>query len=230
MILDHIPGVLRKVFINAVQEKCGGHVWDNTSRSGQWMISQEKWTARLCDKQKKMIADGKTSEWDPTLLFHALLYSSLGLFIEEVAGATLVKGNVINVRPQPQDLSSLQGRRIAVEVKLSRKVNCSFHDIDSVSSSIIKIKPPVRGLRNALSNRVFVCDPKWKEVDSLRMLRNTSFAHKNNDETSDKDLSDLITRVTSHLHALGVSKSDIDELKAAETGMTVKSIACIKAH
>ena len=127
----------------------------------------------------------------------------------------MVKGtsNVLRVTQIPP----FWGKRLLIKVQLlTKKVISTYHTIEKMSNTDITIKPQVRGKIIC----VFLCCKEWEATDQLRVLRNTKFAHKNKGETSEKDLSDLITCVTSHFQDLGVSQGDIDQLEAIKIGMT----------
>ena len=173
---------------------------------------------KLSREQKEMIKNGDTSKWDPTLIFHALLYSSLGLLVDQLTGVNVVKGtsNVLRVMQIPP----FWGKGLLIEVQLTKKVISTYHTIEKVSNTDITIKPRVRGTIICVSLRC----KEWEATDQLRVLRNKKFAHKNKGETSEKDLSDLITCVASHFQDLGVSQGDIDQLEAIKIGMTVIAI------
>ena len=216
MIVDHVPTVLRRVFKDKVQTK-HAHPWDDTPTCGGWMYKYETHRERLSREQKEMIKNGDTSKWDPTLIFHALLYSSLGLLVDQLTGVNVVKGtsNVLRVTQIPP-----WGKRLLIEVQLTKTVIRTYHTFEKVSNTDITIKPRVRGTIICVS----LCCKEWEATDQLRVLRNTKFAHKNKGETSERDLSDLITCVTSHFQDLGVSQGDIDRLEAIKIGMTVIAI------
>ena len=74
LVLDEIPGQLRKFFKDLWDTKYPLTLWDDTVTSGQLFLARER---NVKDKGiLSNIQNGDTNKWDGTTLFAVLLYSS----------------------------------------------------------------------------------------------------------------------------------------------------------
>lgn len=192
------------------------------------MTRKETWTGKLYEKQKKLIRGGDTKEWDPTLLFHALLYSSLNLLVDEITRASVgCEKKTIHMPQVPSgipDLSSIRGRKILVRITYHNPKNnyCFVCECDKIlPNDDIQVKESIKNFGRAKAIHFCLCSkPEFEEIYKLRMLRNDLFAHRSAVNLSDKALSDLIAEVRSSYCALGMAQ-DVDELSAIESGMCI---------
>ena len=69
VIVDHIPSVLRKVFVEKVGSVYHGKM--DPSHFGQWLQSNQ--VKHKYKKEQKTLDAGNFEEWDTTLLCHLLL-------------------------------------------------------------------------------------------------------------------------------------------------------------
>ena len=69
VILNHVPSVLRKVFLKKVGSVYHGEM--DPSNFGKWL--QSKQVKHKYSKQQKTLDNGNVKEWDTTLLCHLLL-------------------------------------------------------------------------------------------------------------------------------------------------------------
>ena len=202
--MDHIPSVLVDVFKREVSIQ-HQYIWTDTKQSGDWLLKQkkERW---LKSEQKQSVASGNIGEWDPTLMLSVLLYSSLGLFIEEVPGASVVPGS-----------KHVSFANLTVGDKVV---------IDGVRLDVTKAIGPnhfelSKQVPTKTSGKLFKCKPEWIAVNKLRILRNEEYGHrmiKIGTRITKHDLDILFRAVEAAYKDLGMSHR-IGELKVIETGV-----------
>ena len=206
---------MREVFKDEVQKKYQ-YSWIDGVPSGIWLRGIEKWTRKIGSEQKKLLYTGNSAEWDPTLLFHILLYSSLCLFVEEIPGTTFQPKSkqIVAVSPLPGSLGN--------KVIIQSKTGDSIHIVGFIYSSptCLQLEKSVRifALPNA---KVYRCKSEWYVVDRLRIMRNEKFAHVKAASRSDSDFKQFVVDVeNAYTKLLGQSGSHgvIAELKQIETG------------
>lgn len=184
------------------------------------MKGKEKWIDRLHDVEQKFLDEGNTEEWDVSLLCRVLLYSTLGLLVDEIPGVNVTKKDVLHMTQFPfgiSDHKDIVGRKILAEITTSRQASCTAHECTEVSDNDVKIRPSLKKQKGV---RIFLCSkPQWEEVDKLRLLRNDKFAHTSGAQLPDGVVTDLIDKVASSYRAVGVPQ-DIDDIeKIREIGM-----------
>ena len=85
IVLEDVPSVLRDFFqlqFN-LQNK---HQWTNSPQSGQLLMHYERWCSKLSATQVQLLQNGDINQWDLTLIFHVLLYSSWCLLVKKIQG------------------------------------------------------------------------------------------------------------------------------------------------
>ena len=183
--------------------------------SGTWLRGKEKWTRKIGSEQKKLLYTGNSAEWDPTLLFHILLFSSLCLFVEEIPGTTFKPGSKQIVAVS---LPGSLGNKVIIQSKIGN----SIHIVEIITSSATCLQLDRKERILALPNaKVYRCKSEWYVVDRLRVMRNKKFAHVKAASISDSDFKQFVMDVeNAYTKLLGQSGSRgmIAELKQIETG------------
>ena len=235
IVLDNTPRNMREIFKSKVFSRFG-HKWTDNHMSGRWLISQEKWKKRLSPKQIELLSNGNTAEWDPTLLFHALLYSSLCLLADGIfmqartqdgkilvqislkAGSRLAKSTARSV-----DFTRILKRGSTLILDLSNNMCCV--EVDRVNPAEFTFRNPFRPppgvyiqASQLITATVYVCSQQWFEIRELSFIRNNSFAHCTKASTSAADLHILVVAVEHAYTELGLSRREIVQLRAIETG------------
>ena len=98
IVLDNFPNVLRIILKNEIQRKYG-FSWKDDPSSGNFLVSNDRWQARLGKEQLNQLQNGNTAEWDSTLLFYVLLHSSFCLCADKLQGTQCiitVESNVVS--------------------------------------------------------------------------------------------------------------------------------------
>ena len=171
-----------------------------------------------------MIQNGDTYQWDPTLLFHAFLHSSLCLLADNVHGvqATLQPGSNIVTLSAKLPVNTISRRDLVMfdlgnEMFRSEVINIQQNQLtikDKFSpSSKLRVHP-----QQGAKADMFVCQRTWYAVQKLSFIRNDNFAHCNAASTSAIQLKHLIQNVEAIYKDLGVQQRVISDMKAIETG------------
>ena len=218
IVVEHIPKVLRKVF---KREVAGKNPWVDGPKSGAWLKNTEKWTRRLRPDQQQLLWSGNTAKWDPTLLFHILLYSSLGLFTAEIPGASVQsRPNKITTKaPLPASLKA--GSKIIILTTVG-KYRDSIQIVEVISCSATQLRLDNNKRVFASSGaKVYRCTSEWDAIDSLRIMRNEKYGHVTAASVSMPDFNQFLKNVENeYMKILGMSSSRgaIAELKYIATG------------
>ena len=206
--MDHIPSVLVDAFKREVRIQ-HQYTWTDTQQSGDWLLKQknERW---LTLRQKQLVENGNIGEWDPTVLFCVLLYSSLGLFIEEVPGVV--------IKPKSKHVSSAnlaKGNKILIDGDCFFEVDVG----EEIHPNLFELSRPAP---KKASGKIYKCRPEWFAVDQLRDMRNNKYGHrkiKSGTHITKHDLDMLFRAVEAAYNDLGMPSHRIGELKAIETGV-----------
>lgn len=176
--------MLRELFKQKVYDQYG-HTWNDTQHSGQWWYSKESWKCKLRKDHIDVLRKGNRDGYDPTMLFHLLLYSSLALLITEIPGVQCIL----------QAGSNIVQCQIQGKAQLSRHLNPEdevYFDFGSVSCryQISKVRgtklylvvpfdqKQVQGVATApFKATIFRCTEEWYAVYRLSVIRNDEFAH-----------------------------------------------------
>ena len=236
IVLDNTPGNMREMFKSKVFSRFG-HKWTDNHMSGRWLISREKWTKELSLKQIKLLSNGNTAEWDSTLLFHVLLYSSLCL----LANGIFMQARTQDGKTLPVQISLKAGSRLAKStarsVDFTRILKRGSTLILDLSSNMCRVEvdrvdpaeftfrkpfqpPPGVYLQASqlITATVYVCSQQWFEIRKLSFIRNNSFAHCTKASTSAADLHELVLAVEHAYIELGLSRRETVQLRTIETG------------
>ena len=219
IVVDHVPGVLREVFKREVKARYG-HVWDDTPNSGDWLMKTpggvERWRRNLNKDQKRDISSGDCNKWDPTLLFHTLLYSSLCLLADEIPKATLNQDTLTLAAPDP---------KVAVGCKVIIDMG-NEHFSREITKQLPPTMPPTTFRLTSKvpksPNAVYLCGEKYDAVNKLRLHRNKRYAHVKAAAISTEDLNQLIEEVEDIWIELYDTRDDFrrwkNALKAIKSG------------
>ena len=206
---------MRDVFKDEVGKQYG-YSWDDGVQSGTWLRSIEKWTRKIRSEQRKLLDAGNSAEWDPTLIFQILLYSSLCLFVEEIPATTIhLKLKQIVSVSFPGNLGS--------KVIIQGRTGDSIQIVEIINSSSTCLQLDNSARFSALPTaKVYRCKSEWYVVDNLRIMRNEKFAHVRAARVSDSDFKQFVMDVEdAYTRLLGKSASCgvVAELKQIGTGI-----------
>ena len=238
IVLDNIQGNLREIFKSKVSIRFG-HKWMDNHMSGRWLINQEKWTRNLSQKQIKLLSNGNTAEWDSTLLFHVLLYSSLclladGIFMQArtqarkilVQISLKVGSKLAKTATRSVDFTRILRHGSIVILDLSPSFSDMCHvEVDRVDPTEFTFRKPFQPppgvylqASQLITATVYVCSQQWFEIRELSFIRNDSFAHCTKASTSAANLHALVLAVERAYTVLGLSQREIVQLRTIETG------------
>ena len=213
--LDHVPQVLRNIFLNRLPK------WNNSPADGNWFLQNERWMSKLSQEMKSKIQQGNSNNWDSTVLFHILLFSSHCLLANKVPGTqgSLQTGS----KMVKATLRSADFRRYVV------KGSTVLFDLGGYffRAQVTNSKPVCQ--RDFFVSKVFndhstyadvyVCTVEWQLLEELSHLRNEKFAHVDSCSTTNKDLKIFVQDLTKIYHQLKVPKQLITDMQSMATGI-----------
>jgi len=204
IILDDIPAVLRSIFLQRFGPKYQHH-WTDSPQSGQLLMKNEMWRSKLSPKQLQLLQDGNTAHWDPTILFHVLLHSSMCLLAAKVQGTQCnlqMQSKVIKATSPNFDFRNVlkNGDKIILDLGTGpfRSVVIKVQKNQFFIRHPFSYPPGHQGQltsHQGLSFDLYICLPEWRQVEHLSFLRNDYFAHCGEARTSKKELNSIIQNV-----------------------------------
>lgn len=221
IVLEDIPGVLRIVFRKEISKKYNQE-WIDGQKCGQWLFQKERYRSRLNSSQKHLLSSGQTSEWDVSLLVHALLYSSQFLLAQPFRDNQMnIKRNDRNklVSTSPQaDFTGQLFRQDIVLCDMGQEL--VRNEVEYISQNEITLKYPIK-LQNPPQIVVYLCSRDWLAVEDLSRLRNEQFAHCSNARINMSKLEDVVQRIEGPYKDLRISRRRIDSMAAILTGKCI---------
>jgi hypothetical protein len=219
--MDVTPSMLRELFKQKVYDQYG-HTWSDNQFSGNWLMKKECWQSRLARTQTKTLSKGDSNEFDPTLLFHLLLYSSLSLLTDEIQNVqcTLVPhSKLVQCRTKQRMFTFLHnGDEVIFDFgKASYKE--AIHRVQSAALCLKWLFDPkkVPGVTSFVA-KIFRCTDEWHAVYDLSMIRNDGFAHCTSACVSAGDLQWYTTEIKHAFKKLQRSQKLIDHVEAVSKG------------
>jgi len=225
IIVEDVPQVLRILFQSQFSGKYK-HQWTDTPQSGQLLMSYERWRSKLGTPQIQLLQNGNTKQWDPTLIFHVLLYSSLCLLASKIQGTQFsvqVQSKMVKALVTSVDLRNFlrSGNRIIVDLGSDpfRSV------VTKVNRNQFFIRQPFnfpQGYQGQLQAQVivdvYICEKEWDCVEQLAHLRNNSFGHCSEARTTTKELNSIVQHIEQIYWDLNISQKAINDMKAIKSG------------
>ena len=164
------------------------------------------------------IGRGDSKEWDSTILFHLLLFSSRCSLVQQVPsgqgggltpGSKTVQGSVSNVN------FVKKGSTVLFDLG-----NSFFQaEVDSIMQNDFSISSSFRG-RAVKNAPIYVCSPEWMLLKELSRLRN-KFAHAPSCLTKSEDLDNFVEELTLIYQQLNVLQRTIDEMRSMSKGSAI---------
>lgn len=188
----------------------------------------ERWRSKLNTTQLQLLHNGDTNQWDPTLIFHVLLYSSLCLLANEIQVTQFsvqIQSKIIKALVTSIDLRKVlkSGDKIIVDLHYD-----PFHTIvTKVTQNQFIIKQPFnfpKGYQGQPQSQVkvtvYICKKEWGYIEDLAYLRNTSFAHCREARTTVKELNNIVQNIEQIYLNLNVPQKTIIAMKTIKNGKT----------
>ena len=191
-------------------------------------MKKEMWRSRLSPKQLQLLQDGNTAHWDPTILFHVLLHSSMCLLAAKVQGTQCdlqIQSKLIKATSPNFDFRNVlqSGDKIMLDLgtDLFRSV------VTKVQKNQFFVRHPFGyppGYQRQLMGQpgvafdLYICQPEWKQIEHLSFLRNDYFAHCGEARTSAKELNSIIQSIEQVYINLRVPQKTIAAMKSIKNG------------
>lgn len=226
IVLEDIPDVLRTVFKDEISDKYKQN-WVDGPKCGKWLLQHERFQSRLNGQQKQLLGSGKTSDWDVTLLVHALLYSSEFLFADPFHGNQVVLHHsdpykiVSSAQVQADFTRHLRARNIVL-CDLGNEL--ARNEVKYVTRRDVTLKYPIKS-QNPSQFTVYICSRYWVAVEALSFLRNTQFAHCKNARIDVASLKQVVQSVKAHYKDLRISGQRINDMTGILNGKWIISFS-----
>ena len=223
--MDDIPDILRSQFKKYIQKRYQKK-WEDNTTFGIWFEREERFRSRFNDDSIELLRLGDTSNWDGTLLVHAILYSSHILLgrpnpKDKKIEAYLFSDNyMLQSNTNTADFTTYfkEGDRILCDCNDSLLINFAGRITKNVIN--LKRRPKV----HSQQVYVYACYSDWEQIDLLRDLRNGNYAHFRSASVDDKKLCCIANEVEGIYRALKIENHRIKSMKDILKGM----IACSK--
>ena len=221
IILEDVPDVLRSLFYQVIFKKHAKKWFDN-AKWGKWFLQQERFTTKLTVYQKQTIESGLTQNWDLTLLFHVLLYSSHLLLADSIPGQQLLITH-----------NSKKATTPSLTVNLTHSIRSGdfiifdFGGSDFIKAEVTNVRPTEIIFKRPLSLppslsslyvNAYLCSTMWYVVEELSFIRNNEFAHCTSARITKKQLLNVVQRIESNYKDLNVPASRICSLQTILSG------------
>ena len=219
--MEDVPDILRWLFFQEISNKYKRQ-WVDDKNWGNWFLQQDRFTSKLNSIQKQNLANGQTQDWDPTLLFHTLLYSSHFLLADPIPG------NKVNIQHNPKKLiSTVPKIDFTRELRQDDKMILDLGSADFIKVELAHVRPtelqlkkPLNLSRSAPSQcNAYMCSREWHAVEKLSFIRNEKFAHCKTARITTNELRNTIQDVQIAYKTLRVPRHHITKLTSLITGM-----------
>ena len=196
--------------------------WQDTPKWGAWLESRERWRSKLTSDVLFALQSGNTTKWDPTILFHVLLYSSHCLLVTNVLpssqveltnGSKLVKSTV-----NTADFCKLFQTGDVVLFDLQHDMFRGIVD-RKVRKLDFHLKKAFSGLATVKAD-IYKCGPEWLALEELSWLRNRQFGHLPAAKTTANKLTLFVQQVEGIYKVLRVPAKFIQLMQAIIKGIT----------
>ena len=233
IILEDVPDILRWLFYQEISNKCKIQ-WVDGIKCGKWFLQQDRFTSKLSYTQKQNLENGQTQDWDPTLLFHTLLYSGHFLLADPIPG------NKVSIQNNSKKLISTvptidftrvlrQGDKIILDLGSADFIRI---EVAHVRPTELYLKWPLKLPQSVLAQLklpqsvpvqlvcdAYVCSREWHAVEHLSFLRNDRFAHCKTAHITNNQLGYVIQDIEAVYKTLHVPPSRITKMRSIISGM-----------
>ena len=222
IILEDVPDVLRSLFYQEIVRR-HARQWFNNAKWGKWFLQQDRFTLKLTVHQKQTIESGLTQNWDSTLLFHALLYSSHFLLADSIPGQQLIVTHNSKKATTPSALKV----NLTHHIKQGNYIILDFGGSDFIKAEVTNVQPTQIIFKRPLSLPpsspslkvdAYLCSIKWHAVEDLSFIRNNEFAHCISARISKLQLQSVVQNIKNYYNYLNVPASRISFLQTILAG------------
>ena len=215
IVLEDVPDILRTLFRNKIGHKYKD--WRDCPRWGEEFFEQERFRSRLRQKQIDLLKSGKTSDWDMTLLAHALLYSSHFLLANSfVDNQVILHRNNKLVSSSPQvDFTKYLRKNIMLLCDLGDQFDTN--EVKYVTQTEITLKYRLKA-KNSTPITLYIPNEQWAAVSDLSGIRNTHFAHCKSARIDTLSLKRVVGKIEKNYTDLAISRDCIISMKDIMNG------------
>ena len=221
--MEDVPDILRQLFYQKISNKYKRQ-WVDGKNWGNWFLQQDRFTSKLSSTQKKNLANGQTLDWDSTLLFHTLLYSSHLLLADPIPG------NKVSIQHNSKKLiSTVPTIDFTRVLQQGNKIILDLGSADFIKVEIVRVCPtelflkwPLKLPQSAPVQSVcdaYVCSREWHAVEKLSFIRNDRFAHCKTACITNNELGGVIQDIEAVYNTLCVPHSCITKMRSIISGM-----------
>ena len=221
--MEDVPDILRWLFYQKILNKYKRQ-WVDGKNCGKWFLQQDRFISKLSPTQKQNLENGQTQNWDSTLLFHALLYSSHLLLADPIPG------NQVSIQRNSKKLvSTIPKINFTHVLRQGDKIILDLGSADFIRVELAGVRPTELYLKWPLKlpqsvpaqlvRDAYICSREWLAVEQLSFLRNDRFAHCKTARITTKQLSCVIQGIEAHYNTLHASPSRIDKMRSITSGM-----------
>ena len=167
-----------------------------------WLMKQERWHANLLSSDKQKLSSGNSEEWDLSLLFHILLYSSHCFLADSTpVPCAIIQHQSTMVSSIPGSAADLTeviqtGNKVIFDLGMScfssTVVSANKNNFILKHAVIVPAEPPVQGVATV---PFFKCKPEWLAIEKLFRLRDKYLAYCKTAVMTDKELQQFIQEV-----------------------------------
>ena len=189
----------------------------------------ERWYSKLSATQIQLLQNGDINQWDPTLIFHVLLYSSWCLLAKKIQGTQFtfqIQSKMVKALAARIDLRNFlrSGDKIIVDLHSD-----PFQaEIRNVTQNQFFMKHPFKFPKGyqiqpqaQITVDVYVCQREWYDIEHLAYIRNVSFAHCNEARITVKRLNSIVEDIEQIYLSLKVPQNAINSMKAIKNGKQI---------
>lgn len=211
--VDHIPQVLQGIFYAKLPS------WQDSPASGNRFFKNERWASRLSPEMISKIKQGNSNNWDATILFHVLLYSShclLAMKIPGTQGSLQTGSKEIKATTASADFRKYVSNGCTVLFDLGDSFFCSKVIAGRIQPNDFFIYK-MFGFRNTNAD-IYVCSSEWHLLEELSHIRNEKFAHPDSCSATTRELSILVHDLVRIYRRLNVPQRLITDMQTMSTG------------
>ena len=222
--MEDVPDILRWLFCQKISNKYKRQ-WVDGRKWGTWFFQQERFTSKLSSIQIQILKNGLTQEWDSTLLFHALLYSSHLLLADPIPGNQVsIQHNSKKIFSTIQSIDFTRVLQRGDKIILDLGTDFIRVELVRVCPTELHLKWPLKlpqppPARAQLVCDGYICSREWHTIEQLSFLRNDNFSHCKTARITTNELSYVIQDIEAKYNTLHVPPPRITKMRSIISGM-----------
>ena len=186
----------------------------------------ERWCSKLSATQIQLLQSGDINQWDPTLIFHVLLYSSWCLLAKKIQGTQFsiqMQSKLVKALAARIDLRNFlrSGDKIIVDLH-SDPFRAEIRKVTQSQFFMQQTFNYPKGYQGQHQTQitvdVYICQKEWHDIEHLAYIRNASFAHCSEARITVKKLNNIVQDIEQIYLSLKVPQNTINGMKAIKSG------------